>query len=81
MWHLKTKLGTFWVMPVTEADSQCYLGIDDHQLGVFRDPNDAIKNVTEQNTGHLQWDCLSRAKAPQHLDKWSKGSPEEWIGD
>ena len=79
MWHLRTKQGVFWVIEhVSDGAGVFRLGIDDLELGTYKDPKDAIKDVCEQVTGHLQWDCQTSIKAPKDIADWRSGQPEDW---
>ena len=83
IWHLKTRLGTFWVMEDDElaasgSDKKYYLGVDDEELAPYTDAKQAAKDVYEQATGYFPWDCQSKIKAPKDLEQWAKGSPEDW---
>lgn len=78
MWHLKTKLGVFWVVPAVEAKSKYFLGINDQELAVYTDADQAAKDVHDQATGFLQWDTQVRIKAPEHITEWVQGEPKDW---
>lgn len=82
MWHLKTRLGTFWLIEnvadnAEQADGY-YLGIDDHELGVYNSADTAAEDVYAQQTGYLKWDCQSKVKVPKEISAWVEGSPEDW---
>lgn len=79
MWHLKTNLGVFWVVPVTEGKNKYVLGVNDHDLAFYTDVEQAAKDVHDQNTGYLQWDVQTHVKAPEHIMEWLEGEPEEWY--
>lgn len=82
MWHLKTRLGTFWVVekPTTDSKQHKYcLGIDDEELGEYTDADKAASDVCSQSTGFLRWDCQSRIKAPADIAHWKEGEPENWA--
>ena len=80
MWHLKTRLGTFWVIEKTLSSTQhqYYLGVDDNELASYTDANQAAQDVYNQATGYFQWDCQSRIKVPTDLADWVEGDPENW---
>ncbi len=78
MWHLRTRQGTFWVIE-SPSNSKYVLGVNNDELGVYDDANSAAKDVHNQATGHLAWDCQSHAKAPDHLSKWAEGEPDNWA--
>lgn len=78
MWHLKTKVGLFWVAPVADLKDKYFLGINDQELGIYPDADQAAKDVHDQRTGYLSWDSQSRIKAPEHIFDWSEGEPKEW---
>jgi hypothetical protein len=78
MWHLKTKQGTFWIMPSADLPGKFFFGVDNTDLGVYHDIAVAINDVREQVTGHIKWDCLLRVSAPSKLDDWAIGAPEDW---
>lgn len=86
MWHLKTKLGTFWVIPVKDNlkkpkhihRSQFYLGVNDEELGMYTDAEQAAKDVHDQQTGFYKWDSQPRIFVPEHIDEWVEGEPTEW---
>lgn len=78
MWHFKTRLGTFWVAPLAKETHKYYLGVDDHELGIYEDAERAAQDVHDQSTGYLKWDCLDRIRAPEHITEWVEGVPPEW---
>ena len=79
MWHLKTKLGTFWVLPVAEkGQKKVVLGLNDDELSFYTDGEEAARAVHDQSTGYLKWDIASKIKAPEHISDWMEGEPEEW---
>lgn len=83
MWHLKTKLGIFWVVEASKDTSSAqrksyYLGIDDQELGVYDDIAKAAKDVHQQATGYFSWDCQSKVQAPAVIGDWKQGQPEDW---
>ena len=77
MWHLRTRQGTFWVIESPKTHKYV-LGVDDDELGLYDDAEAAAKDVLNQTTGYLPWDCQSHIKAPQHVSSWSPGEPENW---
>lgn len=83
MWYLKTKLGTFWVLEAKEADEQLedniFLGINDEELGLYEDIEDAVRDVHDQATGYLRWDTQSRVNAPSSISQWIEGTPDNWL--
>lgn len=79
MWHLKTKLGTFWLVESEGTESKKFLfGVDDHELGTYTDVAAAAKDVYQQATGFLQWDSQSKVRAPTNIEQWNTGLPEGW---
>jgi len=78
MWHLRTRLGVFWVVPISESMHQYYLGIDDQELGIYADAEQAARDVHEQTTGFFEWDMEPRAQAPEHINQWVEGEPKNW---
>jgi hypothetical protein len=79
MWHLKTKLGTFWVVETNnESTERYFLGINDQELGAYNDLETAAKDVYEQSTGYLQWDSQAKVKVPESISQWAEGDPETW---
>lgn len=78
MWHLKTRLGVFWVIPVQEAKNKYILGINDEELAFYTDIEQAAQDVHNQATGCLKWDTQSAVKAPEHIHEWIEGEPQEW---
>ncbi len=81
MWYLKTRLGTFWVAPISDIKNQYYLGVDDQELGVYSDIEKAAKDVHDQSTGYFKWDSQARVKAPEHISQWTEGEPQTWHSD
>ena len=78
MWYHKTKLGTFWIVE-SEDTHQYYLGMDDDSIGCYKRLEDAIRDIKEQETGHLKWDQSRNIEVPEdvvHL--WEEGEPENW---
>jgi hypothetical protein len=78
MWHLKTKMGVFWVVPLTESRNKYLLGINDSELAFYTDIDQAAKDVHDQTTGYLKWDIDSKVKAPEHITDWVEGEPQTW---
>ena len=82
MWHLKTSLGTFWVLEAEayeeESGQSFLLGIDDCELGRYPSMDGAMLDVLEQSTGHFHWDSLSQVKLPQNSKSWIEGVPDGW---
>ena len=85
IWHLKTRLGTFWVMEDElnacsddDGDKKYYLGVDDVELAPYTDAEQAARDVYEQATGYFKWDCQSKINVPSDLSKWAQGSPDGW---
>lgn len=83
MWYLKTRLGTFWVAPISSADrnskNKYYLGVDDQELGIYSDIEQAAKDVHDQSTGFYKWDSQARVRAPEHIADWTEGEPKTWY--
>ena len=78
MWHLKTRLGVFWVVPLSSRKNEFRLGVNDEELGFYTSLDQAAKDVHDQATGYFLWDCQSRVKAPDHVSNWVEGEPENW---
>lgn len=79
MWHLKTRLGVFWVVPVDKGNHhQFILGVNDDELAFYTDVEQAAKDVHDQSTGFLKWDSLGAVKAPEHITEWEEGEPRGW---
>jgi hypothetical protein len=79
MWHLKTKLGTFWIVqPEENQDKRCYLGMDDTTIRAYSDVQDAIEDVCNHTTGEINWDVDTRIKVPSDIHLWQEGEPEVW---
>lgn len=78
MWHLKTKLGVFWVAPVSDSSNKYFLGVNNEELGLYTDVEQAAKDVHDHATGYLKWDTEIRNKAPEHITQWVLGEPKEW---
>lgn len=78
MWYLKTRLGVFWVVPVVNARSKYYLGVDDQELGIYTDAEQAARDVHDQLTGYFKWDSQPRIQAPEHITQWVEGEPQQW---
>jgi hypothetical protein len=79
MWHLKTKLGVFWVAPAIEkANKKYFLGVNDQELGVYIDAEQAARDVHDQCTGYYKWDSQAKVQAPEHIAEWVEGEPKDW---
>jgi hypothetical protein len=78
MWHLKTRLGTFWVAPVSDSGHQFFLGVGDQELGIYNDAEQAAQDVHNQSTGYLKWDIEVKVFAPRHITDWKEGEPQNW---
>lgn len=78
MWHLKTKMGVFWVIPVADVGNKYYLGVNDEALGEYKDAEAAANDVHNQATGYFKWDSQARVKVPAHINEWQEGEPQDW---
>lgn len=78
MWHLKTRLGVFWVVPMSSSENKFLLGVNDEELGLYTDVERAAKDVHDQATGCLKWDIQSTVRAPEHIREWAEGEPKSW---
>lgn len=78
MWHLKTKMGTFWILPLRDAKHPYVLGVNDDELAFYTDIEKAAKDVHDQATGFLRWDTERAVKVPEHISEWANGEPQEW---
>jgi len=79
MWHLKTKVGVFWVVPLQETTKEGFLlGLNDDELCTYTDADQAARDVHDQSTGFFKWDLQPRIKAPEHLQGWVQGEPNDW---
>jgi hypothetical protein len=83
MWHLKTKSGVFWVIPVADSASKAkhpkyLLGINDRDLAFYTDAEQAAHDVYDQRTGFLKWDMQRQVDAPNHIKDWAEGEPQAW---
>jgi hypothetical protein len=80
MWHLKTKLGVFWVAPSVEKASskKYYLGVNDQELGAYSDAELAARDVHNQCTGYFSWDSQPKVRVPEHITEWVEGEPKDW---
>lgn len=77
MWYHKTRLGTLWIVE-SEEDHQYYLGMDEESLGTYKKIEDAMRDIREHETGFLKWDLDSKTQAPDQLEQWQEGEPENW---
>ena len=78
MWHLKTRLGVFWVVPMSSSENKFLLGVNDEELGLYTDVERAAKDVHDQATGFLKWDIQSTVRAPEQIREWAEGEPKSW---
>lgn len=78
MWHMKTKLGTFWIIQTEEEHPKYFLGMDDNTLRSYDDVEEALQDVCNHTTGELTWDLDTRTKVPSDLKQWLEGEPEIW---
>ncbi len=78
MWHLKTKLGEFWVVPLSESNNRYLLGVNDEELAFYTDIEEAAQAVRNQSTGFLQWDSQTEVRAPAQIKEWVEGEPQSW---
>ena len=76
MWHFKSKLGTFWIVP-GKRKKQYWLGVEDEHIGLYSDAAEAATDVHEHLTGHVVWD-KTHEKAPHDLNEWAQGEPDNW---
>lgn len=77
MWHHKTKLGTFWIIESPE-NHHYYLGLDEDDLGRYQRIEDAIRDIKQQETGHLKWDQARETSIPEDVQQWESGEPDNW---
>ena len=78
MWHVKTKLGTFWIVE-SDADAQkYYLGCEEEDLGSYDSIKKAVEDVCNHETGNLSWDEQITVKAPEAIEQWEEGPPDGW---
>lgn len=78
MWHLKTKQGTFWILPPEEASEQYVLGIDEETLGYYTKPEAAVEDIQAHETGCLRWDEMVLDRPIPNLTAWFAGAPACW---
>lgn len=78
MWHLKTKLGTLWIVESTDQPNQFVLGLDKDYLGKYTSVERIIQDVVNQETGAEKWDEALKVKAPPSIDEWNQGEPDNW---
>ncbi|MES2212572.1 MAG: hypothetical protein V4490_05480 [Pseudomonadota bacterium] len=81
MWHLKTRLGTFWIIPADEPEAAggYVVGLDNDTLGIYTDPNLAVGDVQQYRTGLLAWDERPGVRGAPDLTAWQPGLPEKWA--
>lgn len=78
MWHLKTRLGTFWIVESDEDAQKYYLGCEDEELGAYASVDRALDDVCNKETGFFKWDEQDKLQAPHEIEQWSEGPPEGW---
>lgn len=78
MWHVKTKLGTFWIVESDEQAQKYYLGCEDEDLGSYDSVLNAVQDVCNHETGRLEWDEQISVKVPENIEDWDEGPPEGW---
>lgn len=79
MWHLKTKMGTFWIIESEEPENRHFFyGLDDDALGSHQQLNEVLDDICTQSTGSLLWDGASNVTAPHDIAQWVDGEPESW---
>ncbi|HET9843552.1 MAG TPA: hypothetical protein VFP93_02720 [Gammaproteobacteria bacterium] len=78
MWHLKTKLGTFWIIESDKEAQKYYLGCEDDKLGEYNSLDKILDDVCNQETGFLKWDEQLKVTAPHDIGEWEEGPPENW---
>ncbi len=78
MWHLKTKLGTFWIVKDESKDQSFFLGCEDEDLGQYKTIDSVLDDIHKRETGYLEWDEQSTLKVPKALSEWEQGAPEYW---
>lgn len=77
MWHLKTNVGTFWIV-AAEKPGAYILGVEDVDLGTYSAPECAVQDVQQHSTGCLGWDEQLHGKAAPDLGAWHPGLPRAW---
>ncbi|MAZ44218.1 MAG: hypothetical protein CMF48_03465 [Legionellales bacterium] len=78
MWHLQTKVGTFWIVDAEEHEGEYLLGMDNDVLGRYDDPQKAVNDVRQHETGCLMWDMGSVSRPAPELEEWHTGLPDAW---
>lgn len=79
LYHVKTRAGTFWIMPQPGSPGRYWLGVDDDALGSYASPMQAADDVYMHATGHHDWDKLdTKVNAPTDLSEWHKGPPDSF---
>ena len=79
MWHVKTSLGTFWILETDEKAQKYYLGCDDETIAEYDSIDTLLDDVCNQETGYQRWDKVLRVKSPPNqIEAWDEGPPENW---
>ena len=78
MWHLQTKVGTFWIVDAEDNPDEYLLGMDNDVLGRYQAPESAVDDVQRHETGCLLWDAGSSTRGAPGLKSWHEGPPEAW---
>jgi hypothetical protein len=78
MWHLQTKIGTFWIVDAEDGQNEYLLGMDNEVLGRYAEPQQAVEDVKRHETGCLRWDAGDVSRPAPELTGWHEGVPEAW---
>ena len=77
-YHVKTRAGTFWIMPQPGSPGRFWLGVDDEALGSYASAIQAADDMFLHVTGHIDWDMLDETEYdPTDLSEWEKGPPND----
>lgn len=75
--HVRTKAGTFWIMPQPGVPGRVWLGVGSVPLGSYASAMQAADDVAVHATGHEQWDSSDyEIDDPPDLSEWNPGPPD-----
>lgn len=78
MFHMKNRIGTFWILEPEASGEKYVLGCNNDTIGEYNSLDEAVLSVVAHDTGYIEWDMAEKVKVPKSLEEWQQGEPEDW---
>lgn len=65
-------------MPASNSKHPFFLGVDDQELAIYNDAEQAAHDVHDQATGYLKGDEKAGVQVPKHIVEWKEREPQNW---